>query len=128
MINKKYKLPKEFTKEWLTALRSGEYKQANGRLYNVQNGGYCCIGVAARIKYPLHFLKNENGVYGDVLRGNDTFSDSITKFNLNKIPQELKGSGEENQLVQQLVDLNDTKEYSFEKIADWVEDNVELYD
>ena len=128
MINKKYKLPREFTKEWLTALRSGKYEQTSGSLYNIQDQGYCCIGVAARIKYPLHYLKNKNNKYAGVLQGNNKCIHPNTRYKLSKIPQELKGGVEESQLVQQLVDLNDDEGYSFKEIAEWIENNVELYD
>lgn len=30
-------------KKWVKALRSGEYRQATGRLFD--GGGYCCLGV-----------------------------------------------------------------------------------
>jgi hypothetical protein len=126
MINKRYKLPREFTKEWLTALRSGKYEQTSGSLYNIQDQGYCCIGVAARIKYPLHYLKNKSNKYAGVLQGNNKCVNSNTRYNLSKIPQELKGGVEESQLVQQLVDLNDDEGYSFEEIAEWIEEKVEL--
>ena len=128
MINKRYKLPREFTKEWLTALRSGEYKQTTGSLYNIQDQGYCCIGVAARIKYPLHYLKNKNDRYAGTLQGNKKSIKSDTKYKLSKIPQELKRSVNANNFVSQLVNLNDDEEYSFEEIAEWIEENVELYD
>jgi hypothetical protein len=128
MINKKYKLPREFTKEWLTALRSGKYKQTSGSLYNIQDQGYCCIGVAARIKYPLHYLKNKINKSAGNLQGNKKSICSDTKYKLSKIPQELKGSVNANNFVSQLVNLNDDKGYSFEEIAEWIEENVELYD
>ena len=128
MINKRYKLPREFTKEWLTALRSGKYEQTLGSLYNIKDQGYCCIGVAARIKYPLHYLKNKNNKYAGTLQGNKKSIYFDTKYKLSKIPQELKGGAEESQLVKQLVDLNDDEGYSFEEIAEWIENNVELYD
>lgn len=35
-------------KAWVTALRSGEYKQATNALED-QNGGMCCLGVLAKI-------------------------------------------------------------------------------
>lgn len=41
-------MPKEMKAKWLAALRSGEYKQATGGLYNPKyddgKGGYCCLG------------------------------------------------------------------------------------
>jgi hypothetical protein len=34
-------------KKWVEALRSGEYKQAKGRL--MKHGGYCCLGVLCKV-------------------------------------------------------------------------------
>lgn len=42
------KLKPEVKKKWLKALRSGEYKQAVGRLCN--EGAFCCLGVLCDIK------------------------------------------------------------------------------
>jgi hypothetical protein len=39
------KMKPEIKAEWLDALRSGEYQQASGKLYDAQTGGYCCLGV-----------------------------------------------------------------------------------
>lgn len=36
-------MPRDIAKKWLTALRSGKYKQGYGRLYD--GNGYCCLGV-----------------------------------------------------------------------------------
>lgn len=36
-------MKKEIKEKWITALRSGEYRQTDGSLCN--NGGYCCLGV-----------------------------------------------------------------------------------
>ena len=38
-------------REWLAALRSGEYRQAHGTLRAADNGGtyYCCLGVLCDI-------------------------------------------------------------------------------
>lgn len=38
--------------KWINALRSGEYKQANGALQNEY--GYCCLGVLCEIASPDH--------------------------------------------------------------------------
>ena len=45
----KYKLPKEFATKWLEALRSGNYKQGMGLLYNEDTGSYCCLGVVCKL-------------------------------------------------------------------------------
>jgi hypothetical protein len=34
---------------WMDALRSGEYKQATGMLYDQQKDAYCCLGVLCKI-------------------------------------------------------------------------------
>ena len=43
MTTKTIKMPKAMLDAWLSALLSGEYKQAFGRMEH--NGGYCCLGV-----------------------------------------------------------------------------------
>lgn len=57
-IRKKNKLPKRLLDQninvvmpqnaavkWLTDLRSGQYTQTDGILYNVETEGYCCLGL-----------------------------------------------------------------------------------
>jgi len=39
----------ELKAKWLTALRSGEYLQGEGRLFNSQDNSYCCLGVLCDI-------------------------------------------------------------------------------
>ncbi len=53
------KLPPDIKARWLTALRSGEYKQGKNRLRNTQSDGkfvYCCLGVLCDV------LKEDVGV------------------------------------------------------------------
>jgi hypothetical protein len=38
------RMPKEMKRKWITALRSGEYKQGTGAL-KTDDGRYCCLGV-----------------------------------------------------------------------------------
>jgi hypothetical protein len=40
---------KELKRVWVEALRSGKYKQTKGTLHNLNNGGFCCLGVAADV-------------------------------------------------------------------------------
>ena len=116
---KDFRLPKEFAEKWLKALRSHDYEQGDGALYKEKTNGYCCLGVACRIEYPLQYLKASDGYAGLIEK-----SQGQLKFDLKKIPKELKGS---NDLVKRLTRMNDDENYSFKKIADWIEDNVELY-
>lgn len=43
-------MDKKLKKKWVKALRSGRYKQIQNTL--VTNGGYCCLGVLARVMDP----------------------------------------------------------------------------
>jgi hypothetical protein len=124
IIKKEFRLPKAFAEKWLTALRSGKYKQTTSVLYDLEDDGYCCLGVACRMEYPLHYLKNENGGFASVIEKADT----ELKFELHKIPKELKGNVSNNNLIPELTSLNDEDLASFEEIADWVENNVKFYE
>lgn len=135
-MNKKYKLPKEFATKWLLALRSGKYKQNKlGALYNYKNNSYCCLGVAASIlgcskenmnqsyidsdiapkKYPSELLVSE---YSEP----DKLPILLAKLNdgYNKYINELK-----NTILLKEVDIS--KGYDFNQIADFIELNVEFY-
>lgn len=132
---KMFQLPKEFTQKWLKALRSGEYKQTNYRLYRplstpAREAGYCCLGVA------MHLL----GAHKDDLIGRG-FPSEVEKHvtALNLLPAPLRS--EKHELAEVLSGLNDgdmielsdgtrlnekRESHSFEQIADWIEKNVEF--
>lgn len=124
-MEKEYKLPKAFAEKWLTALRSGEYKQAQETLYDPNTKGYCCLGVACRLEYPLHYLKASNGDFAGILQKGTTTD--LMKYDLKKIPKVLKTSSNSSNLVGELTGMNDDG-CTFEEIADWIEDNVEFYE
>jgi hypothetical protein len=42
-------MPKEHLSAWLAALRSGEYKQAKGCMFDTSTDGYCCLGVLEHV-------------------------------------------------------------------------------
>jgi hypothetical protein len=35
--------------KWVEALRSGEYKQAKGKLHDTKNDAFCCLGVLCKV-------------------------------------------------------------------------------
>jgi len=35
--------------KWIAALRSGEFKQAQGELHDARNDSYCCLGVLCKV-------------------------------------------------------------------------------
>lgn len=47
----------ENAKNWVVALRSGDYKQGRGQLYCVNTDSYCCLGIGAK-QIDLDFSGN----------------------------------------------------------------------
>jgi hypothetical protein len=87
----------ELRDAWIDALRSGDYKQASGRLETPE--GFCCMGVLAKVV----------GVQPDPTSGR--LADAFYG--------ETVGLSEENQM--KLARLNDKRKFSFERIADVIE-------
>lgn len=130
---KEFKLPKEFAKKWLTALRSGKYLQAPFKLRTEH--GYCCIGVAGDVCGIPHSIMESKGTFSFA---NGFIPENIMEYGF---PKELIGAistreKDTNSLVCALTRMNDginldgkgkAKFKTFSEIADWIETNVELY-
>ncbi len=116
MEEKKYRLPKEFANKWLTALRSGEYVQGQGQLYSAVHNSYCCLGVAARIAGES--LKEMDG-QTFITESFEGYPEEL----VNRNPDDL----EEPRFCTTLANLNDGGDYNFGSIADFIEQNTELY-
>lgn len=59
----KIKLRPGVKKAWLEALRSGDYKQTTGMLYDKENDSHCCLGVLCDVSM-VH--QNELGIGGSI--------------------------------------------------------------
>ena len=100
---------KEYKKLWLEALRSGDYKQARGRLMDVDddfNKTYCCLGVLCKVAKAI---KWRNG--------------AILPLNLLK-RTELEDTDPQvfyKRKQRSLSELNDDVELSFKQIANIIE-------
>ena len=109
-------MTKELKEKWVTALRSGEYKQG---LKTLRDGDtYCCLGVLADI-CECEWKEPE---YDNVLAAifeNDLRSSywAIRQEYADKI-------GLSTQEQQTLADMNDIHKNSFSEIADYIEDNL----
>ncbi len=122
---KEVRLPKRFKARWVKALRSGDYLQTTGELYNAyendEKGGMCCIGVAGAIcKVPLNDMEG----YG--LFNKDEFYEIEDMIKSYKIPRLLTGSHSQedkdyNPIVQKLAKYNDSGNWSFKRIASYIE-------
>lgn len=128
---KEFKLPKAFAEKWIADLRSGKYKQTEGALYNEFGNGFCCLGVACiTAGYEIKDLKTPVGDFATMItvyseeEGNKLYD---LEKDLPNVPEELKGKASANRLAFTLSKLNDKANYSFNEIADWLEENVEFY-
>lgn len=82
-------------RDWIDALRSGEYKQVHGIYADFQTKEYCCLGV-------------ERVIQGDTC--------------VQRTPRDA-GDISDN-LQANCIRLNDRERRDFNYIADWIEDNV----
>ena len=118
----------ENAKKWVAALRSGEFKQTQGRLrrredHDPSNDGFCCLGVACE----LFRRETGKGVWRETY--DRKFYDRRFFFNtysghseLSFVPRPVADwlGLNKTRACLELTALNDTGE-SFERIADVIE-------
>lgn len=126
----------EIKKEWLEALRSGEYKQGNRCLFLESKDGdksFCCLGVLMDLmtkKHPDSFswadrfkLSDSNDLFQGLLEHINKDNDR-TSSSLCYIPLTASSITEITFLEQtKLAKMNDAGK-SFEDISDWIEKNL----
>lgn len=101
----------QLKQDWLTALRSGEYEQGEGRLRTMV-GEYCCIGVLADIlvKKGIGEWFMYGFRYNNITRLNELSHLRILHCTIQEI----------------LIRQNDVDKKNFKEIADYIEENVTL--
>lgn len=119
------KLPKKFKVKWLRALRSGEYKQAEGTLYD--DGRYCCLGVAGNVcGVPDNILSQTDQYDMYYNNGEALVSQFDTKeawdIIMKRVPAQLMRHNNTD-AVNMLTRMNDSSK-PFTEIADWIETNL----
>lgn len=113
----------ENAKKWLKALRSGKYKQIRGSLKNVE--GFCSMGVAIDI-CPL---KSVTHIGDDLYK----WLGMHTDYSHKPLPEEIKGGFDQVKLWLTFgghinhVALNDRIELTFDEIADFTEQNWDIF-
>lgn len=121
---KKRPTREEARKEWITALRSGKYKQT--KEYLAARGGYCCLGVAC------HIFADRLGLLRIEHQRLCADSEETINFDyhVRTLPDpviELLGlysaGGDDRRCVvgNSLAQLNDDRNYTFAMIADALE-------
>jgi len=103
---RKFKLPKQFRRNWLEALEGGKIPQGQNKL-KTSKGGYCCLGVAGKV------LKVEDYV---LLTNNYPYY--LDEENREKFPKCLLGRGPRSYALK-LANMNDSK-FSFKDIAKYI--------
>ena len=104
---------------WVTALRSGDYRQGIGSLYNISSGTYCCLGVACEVA-------RANGVALEIADdpepGGDRAYDNESAFLPSKV-QAWLGVDSRNPIIDgnHATEWNDGLCASLDKIADAIE-------
>ena len=104
-------LPQEFRRKWINALESGKYQQTDEVLCDEY--GFCAIGV------------------GLVAAGNVPIDKIYDVSNINKKlinDYNLPFISDCDEILDCIIDLNDTERNTFEEIADWIENNVDSID
>lgn len=117
---------KEIKEKWITALRSGEYKQGTGYLCRAQEKEYCCLGVLCNLAMKEGICKISNyekivSCETNMVRydGNNSFVPSSV--------QEWAELDNQNPMIYDgienttLATHNDNKGRNFNEIADLIE-------
>lgn len=100
--------------KWIKALRSGEYTQCKGVMFDGQ-GGHCCLGVAAMIFKGDPLIKNSLLPLGSMI-GPKPY------LEVYKLIGTYNGNKSSN-----IINMNDRLGFSFSKIADELENNPSKY-
>ncbi len=111
-----------FIERWIEALRSGTYQQGRNML-RTEFGTYCCLGVACSL------LDNTLWSRETVRIGSESRSGYNYGNEEDCSPTELpnfvlKAIGITDKTQADLIELNDDERFTFDQIADWLEDNV----
>lgn len=103
------KMNPELKAKWVEALRSGKYKQAQGKLRTHEGDAHCCLGVLCEVmglepRGPGYFMPDK----------------ALRTVGLNK---SVPGLGSRGVTQAYLITMNDSGA-PFSEIADWIEANL----
>ena len=113
-------MDKDVKEQWLTALRSGEYKQCIGELKN-NSGEHCCLGVLLETQgwKETTFYKDKS------IFSNYVSQEGVINHEENELDEYTADSfGLNRQHQVKLMKLNDDTGWSFNLIARWIEDHL----
>jgi len=116
-------MKKSIMKKWITALKSGKYKQTRGTLKGKR--GYCCLGVLCDIHDDTKWTQDVCGFngYGNGLEEGG-LTNTVKKWaGVNTTNGDVDGMIIRNGDSLSLVHLNDKRHWGFKKIAKFIEKN-----
>ena len=120
-----WELPASVKKKWLTALRSGKYKQGKTQLYNKNTKSYCCLGLLGKVCGATNSQMNEVELPENIMGGFRKMFEDADDWG---VPVIAKDGGESNRIARyEVYALNDDFMLSFEEIADIIEVSVGTY-
>lgn len=121
----------EIKTQWVTALRSGEYKQGSAALKDTEDR-YCCLGVLCDLAVKAGVISDS--VVDISISGREKHFFSGASEYLPEAVQEWSGLFDENPVVTRdseleettnaLSTLNDSLNYDFNGIADLIEEQL----
>ncbi len=125
MFEKTMRMPKEMLRKWLAGLRSGEFKQAHGKLE--KNGNYCCLGVLQKVIDGKVECFEHGSALGTPTAGwctaNNVEHLTLSKYGRWALPSLVDFAGR----PMTAWEANDDGGRSFAEIADALEKHVEVY-
>ena len=116
-------MKKSIMKKWITALKSGKYKQTRGALKGKR--GYCCLGVLCDIYDDTKWTEDYKGYnsYGNGFE-ESCLTNSVQKWaGVKSETGNVDGSHRRDGERLSLVHLNDNRHWGFKKIANFIEKN-----
>lgn len=133
-------MKKKIMEKWVSALRSGEYKQIDSRLRSMEpdaNGqySYCCLGVLCDLHrrevggdeawgFGLGKAANETTTYAG---HSDTLPEPVRQWAgiRSCCPELLADPDGHGQYMVDLTELNDEHGFEFPELAEFIEDQWE---
>lgn len=113
-----FKLDPELKQRWVSALRSGKYRQGHNCLKDIDND-YCCLGVLADLINPEAWVYNSDILsfeWSSVYTEDPWLIKHSSKYLItDPIPAKVQKT---------LAKKNDFEKFSFLEIADYIEDNL----
>jgi hypothetical protein len=117
---------KKLKQKWITALKSGVYKQTTGKLKD--NTGYCCLGVLCEV--AGYKAELNSSYWGFALPTYDVDLDDCQSFEVGALTDKLADEFGIASYTDYLMGLNDgdaannVKSAPFKQIADWIEATI----